>query len=149
LILPQPVGPLAPGSLLPNRQIVLWPYTRWEDARLQLADDYVLLHARPSLPPIKVGYTNRAGWLAYLYHNVLFCKRFDPQPDLPHPDFGCNVETYCDDEFIESETLGLLTSLEPGQSAAHTETWEFYANVETPPTLPGVREMVKALGLTS
>ncbi len=149
LILPQPVGPLAPGSLLPNRQIVLWPYTRWEDTRLQMADDVVLLHARPDLPPCKLGYTNRAGWLAYLLQDVLFVKRFDPQPDLPHPDFGCNVETFCDNAFIESEIVAPLARLEPGQAATHTETWEFYTGLDVPLNLQGARQLVSSLNLAS
>jgi hypothetical protein len=45
---------------------------------------------------------NRTGWTGYLRNGVLFLKRFEPKPALPHVDLGCSVETYCDDGFIEA-----------------------------------------------
>ena len=141
MILPQQVGPLGGDDLLPNRQIVLWPYASWNDPRLHLRDDYVFIEAQPKLPPLKLGYLNRLGWIGYLRKDILFRKRFDPQVDRSFVDFGCNVETYINDNFIEMETVGPLTRLEPGQSLAHTETWEFSQRLETPPSLdeiPGI-----------
>jgi hypothetical protein len=144
-ILPQQVGPLDGVGLLPNRQLVLWPYSRWSDPRLELAEDYLLLRGDPLLPPCKVGYLNRLGWVAYLRNGVLFRKRFVPQPALPHADFGCNAEFYVCDTFIEMETIAPLARLEPGQVAEHTETWELTPGVGVPPTLDGVRGLAGSL----
>ena len=36
---------------------------------------------------------------------------------------GCNFETFAKGAFQELETLGPLTTLEPGQSVSHTEHW--------------------------
>ena len=141
-VLPQQVAALDGVGLGPNRQLVLWPYTRWADPRLQLADDYILLRADPLQPPCKVGYLNRQGWVAYLRGGVLFVKRFEPRADQPHTDFGCNAEFYCNDEFIEMESLGPLTRLEPGQSVDHRETWELLAVGKVNGTLEGVRDLV-------
>jgi hypothetical protein len=146
-ILPQQVGPLDPSGLLPNRHLVLWPYTRWQDPRLELHDDYLLLYAQPLLPPCKVGYLNRQGWIAYVRNGVLFRKRFTPQAALPHPDFGCNAEFYCDDTFIEMETVAPLARLEPGQAVTHTETWEFATGIAVPQTLDGARALAGTRGL--
>lgn len=146
-ILPQTAGPLDASGLLPNRHLVLWPYTRWADPRLELHDDVIVLQAARLLPPCKVGYLNRRGWIAYLRHGVLFRKVFSVQPDRTHPDFGCNAEFYCNDLFIEMETVAPLARLEPGQSATHTETWEFTTGVEEPQTIAGVRHLVQRLGL--
>lgn len=132
-ILPQNVGAIDPPGLLPNRNLVVWPYTRLHDARLELNDDTIRIHARADLPPCKIGYFNRRGSIAYWHNNILFLKRFAPQIDQPHPDHYCNAEVYCNDEFIELETLGPLTRIEPGHSATHVETWELYSGVGSDP----------------
>lgn len=148
-IFPQTEGPLDADGLLPNRQLVFWPYSQWNDPRLQLHDDYILIRAEPKLPPIKIGYLNRRGWLGYLRGGVLFTKQFFTQLDRPHVDFGCNCESYCNHLFIELETLGPLTRLEPGQMVSHTEIWAFYQAEGIPQTHHGISELVKSLALSS
>ncbi len=145
-IIPQQVGVPAP-QLLPDRRMTIWNYTRLQDPRLHLGDDFILLEAASRLPPCKIGVSNPQGWVAYLLGDVLLVKRFTPQPDLPHPDSGCDTEVYCNDQFIELETLGVLQVMQPGQTVTHTETWQVYTGVKFPPTLDGVRGLVKSLGL--
>ncbi len=125
-ILPQQRKPLDKDGLLPNRSLVLWHYTRLHDPRLELRDDYIAIHARPELPPCKVGYLNRDGWLGYQLNQVLFVKRFQPIVEAAHPDFNCNAEVYCGDQFIELESLAPLVRLAPGQSTSHREVWEVH-----------------------
>jgi hypothetical protein len=106
-VLPQQVGPLDRDGLLPNRQVALWPYTRLDDKRLHLRDDFILIQARPQIPPLKVGYLNRTGWVGYLRHGVFLIKRFDPGGAF------CNLAAtpgYCNDEFIELGTLAPLAA---------------------------------------
>ncbi len=146
-IFPQTQGKLDGPGLLPNRNLVLWPYTRLADPRLSLNDDLCLLHADPDAHPVKIGYLNRAGWAAYLTGGVLFVKRWTPQPEAEHVDFGCNCESYCNDRFIEVETVGPLASLAPGETATHMEEWELLSTEGIAPTLDGVRELVTQLGL--
>jgi hypothetical protein len=129
LILPQSVEET---GLLPNRFLVIWPYTKINDPRLGLDDDFITLHATPSLPPIKLGYFNPHGWMAYWIDGVLFVKRYDAIAGANYPDGGCNTETYCNDAFIEMETLGALVKLQPGESAVHTETWECFDSLDQP-----------------
>lgn len=128
-ILPQPVDAVDEYSFLPNRHLVLWQYTRIRDPRLELGDEFIRVHARAQLPPCKIGYLNRAGWIAYWRKGNLFVKRFAPNADQAHVDFNCNAEVYCNDEFVELETLAPLVQLEPGKSVTHDENWEFYADV--------------------
>ena len=146
-ILPQQIGALDAAGLLPNRQLVLWPYTRWADPRLQPADDLILIKADPAMPPCKIGYLNRAGWSAYLIGSTLFVKRFAPSVDLPHVDYGCNAEVYCCDQFIEVESLGPLVTLEPGASTIHVETWELHTDVSGTATPDGLRAALRDLKL--
>ena len=96
---------------------------------------------------VKIGYLNRAGWAAYLSGSVLFVKRWTPDPEAEHVDFGCNCESYCNDRFIEVETLGSFAPVDPGQSVTHVEEWELYGAEGIPHTLDGIRELIKRLGL--
>jgi hypothetical protein len=49
---------------------------------------------------------------------------------------------YCNDQFVELESLAPLRRLEPGQSTTHIETWEFYTGLDLPPTLEGARALL-------
>ncbi len=142
-IFPQPAGRVDATGLLPNRHITLWPYSHLEDQRLILRDDFILIRAVPSLPPVKMGYFNPHGWAGCWLDGVLFVKRFDEggRQEL-YPDGGCNVECFCNDRFLELETLGPLTRLEPGASLFHTETWEIYAGLDALPIPADVRQII-------
>jgi hypothetical protein len=131
-IFPQPVGNTDPAGLLANRQVSIWPYTKVDDPRLVWRDDCILIHANPSLPPVKIGYFNPHGWQGYWLDGVLFVKRFDSLPGAAFPDGGCNTETYCNHKFIELETLGVLGKLAPGATVTHNETWEIYDSLHQP-----------------
>jgi hypothetical protein len=82
------------------------------------------------MPPFKIGAFNPMGWTAYWLGDVLFRKSFAVRPGLPHPDYDCNAEIYCDGHFIELESLGPLSRLAPGDSTVLEETWEFYDSLE-------------------
>ncbi len=127
-ILPQPTGPVDAEGLLPNRTLVMWPYSRWTDPRLQLTDRYIAVDGAAAETPFKLGYFNRAGWLGCRWDAVSFIKRFTPKPGQPHADFNCNTEVYVYNRFIELETLGPLQWIEPGDFVEHTEEWEIYTD---------------------
>jgi hypothetical protein len=127
----------------PDRQLVLWSYTSWQDARLFADDDYVWIDARPDEEEFKVGLLAR-GWLGYLRAGTFFLKRFDPQLDVLHPDYNTNAQLYCNQRFIELETLAPLSVLEPGQASVHVETWEIYRETAVPQTIAGLSEWVSA-----
>jgi hypothetical protein len=111
-------------GVLPNRNLILWPYSRLKDRRLSLHDDWILVHARPDREAFKIGNYNPYGWIAYAMENVLFTKRFSTSPVNRYPDMGCNVECYVHDTSMELETLGSLTTLASGQFVTCEETWE-------------------------
>ena len=115
--------PTADTGLLPNRRLALWPYARVSSPHLRWDDRFLLVSAAMRAERFKIGWTNPAGWLAYLREGTLFVKQapFDPGGD--YVDFGCNSECYCDDHFLELETLGPRVTLAPGASTVHTETW--------------------------
>jgi hypothetical protein len=131
-ILPQPSGNVDQKGLLHNRILAVWPYTHINDPRLVLRDDYILIRALPGLSPLKIGYYNPHGWLAYWLNGVLFRKTFDLFPGAAYPDGGCNAESYCNDQFIELESLCALTCLEPGETATLNETWDLHLGLDVP-----------------
>ena len=119
-----PLGRDGGPEQLPDRTVVLWPYSSLGDPRLELADDAIRVHARPAPGYFKVGSLNHAGRVAYELDDVVFVKRFAPEPAAVHADLGCNVEVYVRGEFIELETLGPLHGLTPGGCVEHVEEWE-------------------------
>jgi hypothetical protein len=130
VILPMPVGNADPAGLLHNRQFSLWPYARINDPRLKLGDEFILFKADALLPPFKIGYFNPHGWLAYWSNGVLFRKMFAAQKDSIYPDNNCNAEMYCNDKFVELESLAPLEVLKPGAEVKHIETWEVFDNMD-------------------
>lgn len=114
------------GGLQPNRNLVFWPYSQVNDPRLTLHDDLILLHGRASALAFKIGNYNPHGWIACMWENVLFVKRFSVESAHKYPDLGCNVEAYVRDVCLELESLGPLTRLQPGESVTHEETWEVH-----------------------
>ncbi len=130
VILPMPVGNVDQAGLLANRQFSLWPYARIHDPRLRLGDEFILFKA-DALPPFKIGYFNPHGWLAYWVDGVLFRKTFEARTDATYPDNNCNAEMYCNNQFVELESLGPLTRLGPGGSVQHVEVWEIFEGLES------------------
>jgi hypothetical protein len=145
VIMPMPTENADPDGLLPNRQLSLWPYARLNDPRLELDDRFILFKADALLPPFKMGYFNPNGWIAYWLDDVLFRKTVEVRRELVHPDGNCNVEMYCNDHFVELESLGHLDMVRPGESVVHLETWELFDSLDQS-FLPadwqtGIREM--------
>jgi len=131
-VFPQPHGNGDESGLLPNRRLSLWPYTKIEDPRLTLRDDFLIAHPTPDLPPFKFGYFNSDGWMGYWIDNTLFIKRMDVVSDVPYPDNGCNTECYFNQKFIELESLGPLHLIQPSKSLVHIELWEIYDRLDVP-----------------
>ncbi len=143
-IFPQPVGNVDATGLLSNRHIALWPYARVDDPRVMLRDDFVIVHADSQLPPFKFGYFNRHGWIGYWLDGTFFVKRFEVGTETkPYPDGGCNAESYFNDQFLELETLGPLTKLEPGESVFHAEIWEIYPELVSDLIPPEVQKIIQ------
>jgi hypothetical protein len=121
--IPLPAQPADPEHLLPNRNLVLWPYTRINDARLHLADDKITLGTSSDSNPVKLGVFIKDGRLEYLKDGILFTKRtFSPESG-DYPDRTCNLEVYTNHQFIELETIGSLVTLKPGETAVLKEDW--------------------------
>jgi hypothetical protein len=146
VILPQPVGNADQNGLLNNRVLALWPYTHINDPRLVLRDDYILIHAYSNPSPLKIGYYNPFGWMAYYLNDILFRKTFDISSGATYPDSGCNAESYCNDQFVELESLGSLARLDIGGKVCLTETWELYEGLNVSFLSDEICELLSAKG---
>lgn len=148
-ILPQATAPADEHGLLPNRHIALWPYTQINSPHITWGDRFVFVKAALESGALKIGFPNPAGWLAYALGDTLFVKRAPYQPDAVYFDRGSSSECYCNHRFLELETLGPRTTLSPGKSVTHRETWALYARAPFRLGETAVQELVNKLGLTT
>lgn len=111
-------------GLLPDRHISLWPYTDLSDSRLIFERDFIFVKQdKEAKSPVKVGTMASPCWTAYWVDGQLFVKKFE-EKEGEYPDFGCSVEVYTNNSFLELETVGPLKEIEPGGYLEHTELWE-------------------------
>lgn len=127
-------------GLLPDRNLVLWPYTKFDDDRLELHDDLFLLRGTGKDHACKIGTLNSHGWIACAMGDVLFTKRFHTDINATYSDRGCNVEAYVKDACIELENLSPLKKLTKGDSVTHNETWRI-----TPGNFPATLETARSV----
>ncbi len=119
-----------PAKLTAQNTVSLWSYTAMSDPRWKWGDRYILLHqAGGKSNPQKIGMFNSEGWAAYQLEDMAFIKFFSAHPDAGYPDLNSNLETFTNNEFLELETLGPLSMVEPGQTISHTEDWYLYGGV--------------------
>ena len=125
IIFPQEPFRPHPDYLLPARPLVLWHYTDMEDPRWIWGTKYIQLKQDPKVAKKqKLGLLNAQGWGAYYLNGDLLIKRYPYDPDATYPDFGCNTETFTNDEMLEFETLGPLTKIPAdGGKVEYTEHW--------------------------
>lgn len=133
---------------LPNRPMALWPYADITNPNVSWGNSYILVHAEMSAEvAFKIGFPNSRGWLAYWLNGTLFVKRAAFDSRAKYFDHNSSSTCYCNDKFLELETLKHIVTLVPGASATHTETWELYADVEKPVDESTAQEIIEKLGL--
>lgn len=121
-----------PEMLLPTNPLVMWAFTNLSDIRWKLLEKYLVLSQDPqNSMPQKLGSFNRDTWGAYLLNGELFVKRVRAEGAIAsYPDCGCSFETFTNADFLELETLGPMTRLQPGEGVTHTERWTAHRGVQ-------------------
>lgn len=109
---------------LPNRRLVLWPYSRPNDPRISFTEEALIADQGEGPSPYKMGINNEAGWAAFSNYGDTFIKRYKPVPGGTYPDFGVSFELYTNSLMTELETLGELQEVESGETVSHEETWQ-------------------------
>jgi hypothetical protein len=114
--------------LMPARPMVLWHYTDMQDPRWTWGTDFIQLRQDPTnTKPQKIGLRNSKGWAAYTLNGDVFIKRFGLNPGAQYPDYGCNCETFTNEDMLEIESLGPLQRVAAsGGTVEHVENWYLF-----------------------
>ena len=131
-VVPQPPLGEHPRDLLPNRRLIVWPFTDLSDARLHLGPHLFTLTQAADRQPLKYGLRHEGGWAGYLLGRRFFAKTVAHEPGAVYPDDGCNFETFTNYEMLEVESLAPLRTLAPGEGAVHVERWTLHAFSDAP-----------------
>lgn len=125
-ILPQNLAEEAPE--LPNRVLTLWPGSSIRDSRLILGDRYLSVQhsPRPDHKRLIVGTNNLDGWMAYVYKQTTFVKRYVHNPRISYPNHNSSCRIYTDNDFIQLESISPMYGLDPGQAIRHVENFSLY-----------------------
>ena len=134
------------AGVLPNRSLALWSYTDMSSSNVRWGKEYVLVFAQMETP-FKVGFANPRGWLAYWLNGTLFVKHADHEEKAQYFDFNSSSECYCNDQFLELETLAPITTIAQNETAIHVEIWDLYKDIKYPKTHDDVKALVEKLGL--
>ena len=133
------------GSYLPNRAIVLWPYSSLADPRLSLEDGLAIVRGVAGSPGrVKVGTQRERGWIAWRDGATVLSIRAAQEPGT-YGDMGAGTQCYSCGDFVELETISPATLLEPGAAVEHRQTWQI-ASVDP---AAGRDEVLVQLGLTA
>ena len=115
------------------------------DPRLKSTKKYLTLKQDPNNSNAqKLGTFNVDTWAAYLLNGEAFVKRTKADPAKTYPDFGCSFETFTNNDFLEIETLGPMTKVQPEQTVEQVEHWGLYKNVK--PAAITDEELTRVLG---
>ena len=109
-------------GLQADRSVVYWPYTDPGDPRIRHTSDALAITAGPG-DPLKVGVGPGDGRMSYRLDGQVFAKQVEVDPQASYPDRGAALQVYISDAFCELETVGVLGTLEPGETASHRERW--------------------------
>jgi hypothetical protein len=146
-ILPHPSASMDPDGVLPNRTIVLWPYTDINNPAIRWGNHFTFVRAELNDCALKLGFPNHRGWLAYLWNDILFVKRAQFVVDGTYFDHNASSQCYCNPNFLELETLGIRTRIAPEGSVSHREVWEMYRVKDMDPSEEAMQNLASRLAL--
>ena len=134
-----------PINLEATNPLVMWAYTDLADPRWKFTKKYLTLRQDPNNSNAqKLGSFSVDTWAAYLLNGEAFVKRSNADPTKTYPDFGCSFETFTNNEFLEIETLGPMTKVQPEHMVEQVEQWGLYRNVK--PAAITDEELTRVLG---
>lgn len=124
--------PQMQAPVLPTACISMWAYNDMSDSRLIMGKKYIVVKQDSAVPgAFKFGMMVKDGWTAYWNNGHLFVDTFEFKPGGKYPDFNNSVQFWTGPGF-ELETLAPFSTLQPGESAEHTENWFLYKDVPEP-----------------
>lgn len=142
-IIPMPPKTSHSSLLTPTHSFAHWGYTDITDLRWGWGERILFLRQDEHVvEPQKIGFHNTLGWAAYLNNGTLFIKFADYSTQVRYPDFGSNFEFFTNNYFLEIETLGALSVLQPGDQVSHIEYWAMFEGIKTVISEEGVAQNI-------
>ena len=121
----------------PNRNLVLWPYSSWDDPRLHVLDGLVAVDGVPGTE-LKVGCLDDTGWVAFVRDGIAIVRRFEPEPGEAAPRSRLQRRGhYCGSSLPRARGPRPIRTLPPG---AATTLLEQLGS----PAAPGRRRAIQA-----
>lgn len=116
-----------PEMLQPTNPLIMWAFSDLSDPRWIFTKKYLILRSEPgNHTPTKLAHHNPKTFGAYFLNGEMFLKQYTAAPREMHPDMGSSYETFTNADFLEMETLGPLTQVDPGGTLEHVERWALY-----------------------
>jgi len=145
-IIPMPPKTSHSSLLTPTHSFAHWGYTDITDPRWGWGERFLFLRQdEHRIEPQKIGVHNTQGWAAYLNNRTLFIKYSEYSAQIRYPDFGSNFEFFTNNYFLEIETLGALSILQPGDQVSHIEYWALFEGIKTVISEEGVVQNILPL----
>jgi hypothetical protein len=113
----------------PDLFLSIWPFFDFKDSRWSFGSNYITLTQDATKGATKLGVAHKTGRVGYLNDGMLFVKQFGFTEGRHYPDHGVNFETFTNEDMLEMESLGPLSTLAPGQSVGHVERWELFGGL--------------------
>ena len=148
-IMPQLTENVDATEVWPNRSIALWPFTDINSSHIHWGNRFIFVEANMHEGMLKFGLPNPDGWLAYHCDDTLFVKHAVYQQQAPYFDRGSSSQVYCDPSLIELETVAPKSTIAPGDTVTHRETWTLYSNIEFEQSEEAAQTLVTQLNITS
>ena len=133
------------SDYLPNRNLVLWPFTSLSDPRLTLGADLWRLEQQAGNRAFKIGFRHTEGWIGYLLGDLFFAKWIQHDPLASYPDRGSNAELFTNKDILEVESLAPDRPVPAHGSVTHTEWWHVGKVDFTPSDAGSIRKHLASL----
>jgi len=111
------------GGTAPNRFLSLWGATSLSDKRISFDVSQVQVRHLDMDDYFKLGLLCRKGTVRYDVCGQTFTKQFAGESKSLFPDNNVNFEVFCCRQMMEIESLASLGTINPGETAVHTEVW--------------------------
>ena len=116
--------PKTDTGFLPNRNLVLWPYSDINDERLIINNDSIVINSTERVDkPLKIGTYNDDIKIFYTMDDIEFFKEYKGDKEGRYPDYFCNFETYTCDALHEVESLSPFKTLDRNEEMSFEEIW--------------------------
>ncbi len=130
------------ADFAPDLFLSVWPFLDFKDPRWSFGSKFITLTQDATKGATKLGVAHKTGGVGYLNDGTLFVKRFGFTEGRHYPDHGVNFETFTNQDMLEMESLGPLTTLATGQSTGHVERWELFGGLGAAKTEAEIDEKV-------